>query len=299
MPDIDSALINVNGELCGPADARVSVYDRSYLYGDSLYEVARSYGGRLYHVEEHLERLYKSAELARLTITRSREELRREIARTHEAWSRLPGNRSSEAYCRLVLSRGEGRIGFGLNNLLTPSLYTIIVQKLEPPSSAQFAEGFALKVVERLRNDPRALSPAMKSGNYLNSLLAYLEAVPEGFDDALLANAEGHLTEGTTFNIFYIKRGILVTPPLEIGILDGITRRQVIDLAREQGVRVREVRFPRERLYEADEVFLSSSIKEVFPVTRVDHQAIHGGKPGPLTQQLHQAFRKTVGNPVP
>ena len=121
-----------------------------------------------------------------------------------------------------------------------------------------------------MRNDPRALDPAMKSGNYLNSLLAYLEAAEAGFDDALLCNAEGNLTEGTTFNIFYVRRGIVATPPLDIGILDGITRRHVIELAAKLGIPVREVRFPHERLYEADEVFMTSSIKEVFRVARVD-----------------------------
>jgi branched-chain amino acid aminotransferase len=130
----------------------------------------------------------------------------------------------------------------------------------------------------------------------LNSLLAFLEAADEnaGYDDALLCNAEGHLTEGTTFNIFYVGRGIVCTPPLDIGILDGITRRKTIEVARDLGFEVREVRFPKERLYEADEVFMTSTIKEVFPVTRVDRKVIADGKPGPITVQLAEAFRRSI-----
>jgi branched-chain amino acid aminotransferase len=132
----------------------------------------------------------------------------------------------------------------------------------------------------------------MKSGNYLNSLLAYLEAAGDGFDDAILCNFDGHVTEGTTFNVGYIKRRCLATPPLDVGILDGITRRRLIRIAREIGLEVREVRFPKERMYEADEVFLSSTIKEAFPVTRLDQKRIGDGKPGAWTRKLQKAFRE-------
>jgi branched-chain amino acid aminotransferase len=203
-----------------------------------------------------------------------------------------------EAYCRIVVSRGVGKIGFGLSCLLTPTQYTIIVQPLSNFMGGigpeKFEKGANLKIAERLRNDPRALDPAMKSGNYLNSLLAYLEVTAEDYDDALLVNHEGFLTEGTTFNFFYVRNGRLATPPLEIGILDGITRRFVIEIAREAGIPVREVRFPRERLYEADEAFISSSIKEVFPITRVDGRKIGSGKAGPITRKLAEAFKARV-----
>lgn len=290
------SVINLNGQLLsGPQiaeKAKVSVYDRSYLYGDSLYEVARSYHGKFYELEGHLVRLEHSALLCHMILNQKREDYFKEIYRTFEAWKKLDGNSNQEAYCRLIVSRGEGTIGFGLNNLTTQTLFTIIVQRLEPPTAEQFQIGYHLQVSKRLRNDPRALDPAMKSGNYLNSLLAYLEAASQQYDDALLCNHEGHLTEGTTFNIFYIKRGIVVTPPLEIGILDGITRRKTIEHAHELGLQVREVRFPKERLYEADEVFMSSSIKEVFPVTRVDGKKMSGGVPGKLTIALSRAFKK-------
>lgn len=291
-----TSVVNLNGRLLsGPEiqeSAKVSVYDRGYLYGDSLYEVVRSYQGEFYALDAHLERLEHSAFLCHMVLNQKREEYKREIARSFEAWKKIPANQGEDAYCRIIVSRGEGRIGFGLSCLTTPTLYTIIIQKIETPSEEQFEKGYHFQVSRRLRNDPRALDPAMKSGNYLNSLLAYLEAASEKYDDALMCNHDGHITEGTTFNIFYVKRGILVTPPLDIGILDGITRRKTIEYAYALRTPVREVRFPKERLYEADEVFMTSSIKEVFPVSKVDTAVINRGKPGKITLALHGAFKR-------
>jgi branched-chain amino acid aminotransferase len=288
-------LINLNGKLCTPQEAKVSVYDRSYLYGDSLYEVARSYDGKFYKLREHLVRLVQSAKLCHMKLDQSIEQYQAEIESSYKAWKALPGADKYEAYCRIVVSRGEGKIGFGLSNLTSPSLYTILLEPVEPPTADQVQRGHSLQVARRIRNDRRALDPAMKSGNYLNSLLAYLEATSQGdFNDALLCNSEGHVTEGTTFNIFYARRGIIATPPLDIGILDGITRRLVIDIARAKGYEVREIRFPKERLYEADEVFMSSSVKECYPVTRVDHVKIGNGKPGPITLELRQAYKDAI-----
>lgn len=285
-----SALVNVNGQILPAREARVSVFDRGYLYGDSLYEVARTYHGSLYLLDEHLERLEKSAELCRLVLGQTRAQYHAEVLKTLQAFQRQ--NAGVEAYVRLIVSRGSGRIGFGLSCLETPTQYSIIVQPVEPPSPKQIERGMALQISPRLRNHRLALDPAMKSGNYLNSLLAYLEAGAEGFDDALLCNGDGHLTEGTTFNIFYIRRKIVATPPLEIGILDGITRRKVIADAKALGYEVREVRFPAERLYEADEVFVTGSVREVFPVTKVDGHLISGGKPGAITLALKAAYQK-------
>jgi branched-chain amino acid aminotransferase len=289
-----NAILNVNGQIVTPEKAKVSVFDRSYLYGDSLYEVARTYRGKFFGLKEHLDRLAQSASLARMVLKQSSEDYAREIARTFDAFRAQPGMRDTEAYCRIVVSRGEGRIGFGLECLTSPTLFTIYVQPLEPPTAAQFEKGARLKISDRVRNAPKALDPAMKSGNYLNSLLAYLEAVTDGYGDAIMLNADAHVTEGTTFNVFYVNRGIVATPPLDIGILEGITRREVIAAARAIGIPVREVRFPKERFYEADEVFLSSSIKEVFPITQVDDKKIAEGKPGPITRKLAEAFRKRV-----
>jgi branched-chain amino acid aminotransferase len=291
-------LVNLNGRILAANEAEVSVFDRGFLYGDSLYEVARSYGGVFFGLEEHLERLQKSAELCRMVLAQTHEEYRREIDRAFLAFRAQPGQAQADAYCRIIVTRGAGRIGFGLNCIETPTQYAIIMQPIAPFTSAltaeHFEKGLNLQISERVRNDPRALDPAAKTGNYLNSLLAYLDAVAQGYDDALMLNFDGHMTEGTTFNIFYVKRGIVATPPLDIGILDGITRRQTLELCRELGIPSREVRFPRERMYEADEVFASSSIKEVFPVTRLDGRKIGNGKPGPITRRLAQAMRERI-----
>lgn len=292
---MQNVVINVNGQIVDLAQAKVPVLDRSFLYGDSLYEVVRSYHGVLLHMTEHLARLEKSATLCKMRLDQSSADYEREIRKTFEAFRARPGNAERDIYCRLVVSRGVGKIGFGVENLMTPSQYVIIVQPLSVPTEEQYAHGLSLKVVERLRNDPRALDPAMKSGNYLNSILAYLEAAESKFDDALLCNADAHITEGTTFNIFYARNDIIATPPLEIGILDGITRTGTIQMARQLGYDVREVRFPKERLYEADEVFVTSTTKDVFPVTRVDGKLIgrkaSKGKPGPITAQLRKAYQ--------
>jgi branched-chain amino acid aminotransferase len=297
---MQNAIINVNGQILNPESAKISTFDRGYLYGDSLYEVIRTYGGKIYGMEEHLERLETSAELCHMKLNQSRDEYTSKIHETLRAFqtrnSAIRGAHpegSKEAYIRLIVTRGVGKIGFAQSCVLTPTQYVVIVQPLEPPTETQFTTGMKARVVDRLRNNPRALDPAMKSGNYLNSVLAFLEGAREGFDDALMCNEDGFVTEGTTFNVFYVKRGIIVTPPLDIGILDGITRREVMRAAREFGIEVREARFPKERLYEADEVFLTSTIKEVFPITQVDGHKIGKG-PGPMTRILREAFGEYV-----
>ncbi len=296
---MENAIINLNGKILAPQEAKVSVFDRGYLYGDSLYEVVRSYHGEFFLIDEHLKRLEKSAKLCQITLGQSTKTYRDEIYRTFHNFRAQPQNKTTEAYARIIVSRGTGRIGFGLSCLSSPTLYTIIIQPVEAPTEAQFKNGIKLKISERLRNDQRALDPAMKSGNYLNSLLAYLDAVTEDYADALLCNSEGHITEGTTFNIFYVRRGIIATPPLSIGILEGITRHHVIQLARKLQLPVREVRFPKERLYEADEVFITSSIKEVFPISQIDQKVIGQGCPGKFTQKLHTAYRKSLKGAEP
>ncbi len=295
---MQNALVNVNGQILLPSQAKISVFDRAYLYGDSLYEVVRSYDGVFLHLDGHLERLAESARRCRMTLAQSTDDYKRQIQKTFEQFRTQPGMAKEDAYCRIIVSRGEGRIGFGLNCLTTPSLYVILMIPVGPFTTNMTPQGFEkglhLSISARLRNDARALDPAMKSGNYLNSLLAYLEAAASDYDDAILLNSDGHVTEGTTFNAFYVRKGVIATSPLDIGILDGITRREVIRIARELGIEVREVRFPRERMLEADEVFITSSLKEVFPVTRLDKKKIGNGKPGPVTRKLAEAFKKEI-----
>ncbi len=286
--------LSVNGVMTEPHLLSVSPFDRSYLYGDSLYEVIRTLRGEPFHLEEHLVRLQDSAKLCQMDLTPFIASFRSAILATLGS-AKKKHLLGTDFYCRIVVSRGVGRIGFARQNVLTPPQYVVIVFPLKEITAADLEQGYRLKVALRLRNDPRALDPAMKSGNYLNSLLAFIESAElehkDGpFDDALLVNHEGFLTEGTTFNIFYIKNSCVVTPPLDIGILQGITRKGVLEQSRALGLETREVLFKVSQLYEADEVFLTSTLKSVFPVVKVDHARIGTGKPGPLTLELRNKY---------
>lgn len=286
---LKNIFINVNGEFQSIDQANISVLDRGFLYGDSLYEVLRTLHGRPLFLKEHLDRLEKSALLWKMDLRSRIPHYSKEILKTLQAFRAHPNTLNQDAYCRFILTRGSGKIGFSLSAILTEPSFVIIllpVTEFHKP----IEKGIALNVVSRIRNHPQALDPAMKSGNYLNNLLAYLEAQEQGYEDALLCDAEGFLTEGTTFNIFYAKDKTVVTPPLDVGILDGITRRQVLQISRNLGFDTREVRFPKNRLYEADEVFISSTLRDVFPVSRVDNQKF--SIPGPVTLQLRKAYNE-------
>jgi branched-chain amino acid aminotransferase len=287
-------ILNLNGKIIPLADANVSVFDRSFLYGDSLYEVVRTYQGKPFRLKEHLERMQKSAALCQMVFSQTSAEYEAEILKSIAAFRAQPGHANDDVYARIIVSRGSGKIGFGLGNLETPTLYVIMVEPISMFPNKPFEQGQKLQISKRVRNHPKAVDPAMKSGNYLNSLLAYLSAAAAGYDDALMLDQQGFMTEGTTFNIFYVNRGIVATPPLDVGILDGVSRRAIIDLCVKLGIPCREVRFPKEYLYAADEVFASSSLKEVLPVTQLDEKKINGGKAGPISHKLKDAFDDLV-----
>ena len=287
-------IININGKIVPLEKGNVSVFDRSFLYGDSLYEVVRTYDGKPFRLKEHLIRMEKSAALCHMKLGHSVEKYELEILKSIAAYRAQPGKKNEDVYMRIIVSRGSGKIGFGLKNLETSSDYVIIVEPISMFPTPVFTAGTKLQISKRIRNHPKAIDPAMKSGNYLNSLLAYLTAADQGFDDALLPDQQGFITEGTTFNVFYVKRGIVATPPLDVGILDGVTRRAIINLCVELGIPCREVRFPKEYLYEADEVFVTSSLKEVLPVLNLDGNKINNGKAGPVSAVLKAAFGDLV-----
>lgn len=288
------SIVNLNGKIIPIDQANVSVFDRSFLYGDSLYEVVRTYQGKPFRLREHLLRMEKSAALCHMDMSQGIAEYEREMLKSIAMYRAQPGKANEDVYCRIIVSRGSGKIGFGLKNIEGDSLYAIIVEPISMFPNKPFSEGTKLQISKRVRNHPNALDPAMKSGNYLNSLLAYLTAAESGFDDALMLDQQGFMTEGTTFNIFYVNRGIVATPPLDVGILDGITRRAIINLCIELGIPCREVRFPKDYLYNADEVFVSSSLKEVLPVLDLDGKKINGGKAGPISAKLKAAFDELV-----
>jgi branched-chain amino acid aminotransferase len=284
-------IVNLNGKIIPIDEAIVSVFDRSFLYGDSLYEVVRTYQGKPFRLKEHLLRMEKSAALCHMKFSQGIDEYEREMLKSIAAYRAQPGKANEDVYCRIVVSRGSGKIGFGLGNLESDSIYVIMVEPISMFPNKPFEQGTKLQISKRVRNNPKALDPAMKSGNYLNSLLAYLTSAEQGYDDALMLDHQGFMTEGTTFNIFYVNRGIVATPPLDVGILDGITRRAIINLCIEMGIPCREVRFPKEYLYQADEVFASSSLKEVLPVTDLDGKKL---KAGPISAKLKTAFDDLV-----
>lgn len=285
-----NSTLSINGKIViSPQNAVVSVFDRGFLYGDSLYEVLRTENAHPVYLEDHLRRLVDSGKLWLEDIRKYVPVYRKWILATLKNYFH---SHSGEAYVRTILTRGGGQIGFSRKAISTSPVFIIIVQPLQKFSNADVHRGLSLAISTRLRNDPRALDPAMKSGNYLNSLLAYLDAEDHGFDDAILCNHEGFVTEGTTFNIWYLRNNRVATPPLEIGILDGITRRHTLEILNKMSIETREIRFKPERLLDADEVFVTSSIKDVFPVTQLQNKK--WPKAGRFTLQLRKRFQETV-----
>ena len=273
----------LDGKVVLPEEARVSVFDRGFLYGDSVYEVLRTFGGRPFALGEHLDRLDRSAGGIRLPLP----PLTGVEAAVRETLS-AAGN--AESYVRVMVTRGAGPIG------LDPALgerpvLIVIVRELELPEARLYRDGAEVALVSVLRNHPRALDPAIKSGNYLNNILALAEARGRGAYEALLRDADGFITEGSSSNVFVVTGGALWTPPLAAGILDGITRRHVIDLARSRGLVVEERPLRPPDLMAADEAFICSSIRSVLPVTRVDGVTLGAGRPGPVTLALAEAYQ--------
>jgi branched-chain amino acid aminotransferase len=285
-------VVNLDGRLLPPEEALVPVLDRGFLYGDSVYEVLRTYGGVPFAAERHWQRLERSA--ARLWLgLPPRAELELQVARTLEA----AGN--DESYVRIIVTRGVGTFGLA-PGLSQERRLVVLVRPLATPPPEQVARGLHLAVVGLRRNDPRTLDPKLKTGNYLNSVLALGEAQRGAADDAVLLDLEGRVTECTSSNIFFAKDGVLVTPPLTLGLLEGVTRAVVIELARGAGLLVREETFFAGALAEADELFVTSTLREVLPVTRLSlledrdprPRPVGSGEPGPLSLRLLQLLRE-------
>lgn len=285
-------LASVDGVICPPEEAKVSVYDRGFLYGDSVFETLRTYGGEPFALDEHLARLERSAERVAIEVPLPRADFALEIRRVVRA------ARNAESSARAMLTRGSGPLGLDPGLALKP-LRVVLVEPLTPLPTALYRNGVAVIAVRTQRQVDTAAQGA-KFGNYLASLLALREAKAAGAHEALILDAAGHVLEGTTSNLFLVERGgeqspALVTPPAEAGILAGITRAHVIEAAGELGVQVRFEPITPARLAAAEEVFITSSLRELLPVTRVDGQPVGGGAPGPVTRSLHTAFRRKVG----
>jgi branched-chain amino acid aminotransferase len=276
--------VYINGKLFDKADAKISVYDHGLLYGDGIFEGIRIYEGKVFRLRQHIDRLYESARAIRLEIPMSREQMLDAVNSTVQANAAL-----SPGYIRLVVTRGVGYLGLDPRKSGNPQVIIIVESiTLYPPEL--YENGLSIVTVSTIRNHPAALNPRIKSLNYLNNILAQIEAVDAGCFEALMLNHKGEVAECTGDNIFLVKHGVLKTPPLDACILEGITRNAVMDLARAAKIAVQETALTRHDVYTADECFLTGTAAEVVPVVKCDGRQIGSGKPGPITRQLRERF---------
>jgi branched-chain amino acid aminotransferase len=279
-------VVSVDGKVLRPDEPAIPVMDHGFLFGDSVYEALWWHRGVGIQEDDHLARLEESARLLYMDLQVSREDLSAAIRRTVEA---AGVTEREDAYVRIVVTRGVGPMGLDFSRVPRRSVVVIVAQA-ERPSPEVFERGLSIAVVGRRRNSARALDPAAKTGNYLNNLLALAEAKRAGADDALMLNDSGEVTEASTSNVYVVADGVVRTPPLAAGILRGTTRTRILDLCRRHGIAAREESLAAEDLARAEEVFLSSSVRGVIPVTRVDGRPVGKGVPGPLTRRVHRLF---------
>jgi len=276
------------------SQAKVSVFDHGFLYGDGVFEGIRSYNGKVFMLDEHLDRLYESAKSIWLTIPMSKEQMKEAVLQT------LRVNKLRDAYIRVVVSRGDGDLGLDPRKCPKPNVI-IITDRIELFPNELYERGIEMVTVSVRRNSPQALNPNIKSLNYLNNILAKIEAINAGKPEGLMLTLDGYVAEGTGENIFIVKRKELFTPPAYMGILKGITRQVVMNLAREMGYPVHETVLTLHDVYTADECFITGTAAEIVPVVKLDDRTIGEGVPGPITKALIQKFRaytQQVGVPI-
>ena len=286
--------IYIDGKYCDEKSAKISVFDHGLLYGDGVFEGIRAYNGRVFKLKEHIDRLFKSAKAILLTIPLSHEEMMRAVVETCRR------NKLRDGYIRLVVTRGVGTLGLNPNRCINPSVI-IIAGKIQLYPEELYRKGLEIITVPTVRNLHSALNPAIKSLNYLNNILAKIEAMNGGCEEAVMLNAEGFVAECTGDNIFILNGKQLRTPPLSAGALYGITREVVIELAEQAGLTVNEPNLTRYDLFNADECFLSGTGAELIPVVKIDGRLVGSGKPGPATGQLISAYRALTnrsGEPI-
>ena len=282
-----SLKVYINGKLHDKADAKISVYDHGLLYGDGVFEGIRSYDGRVFRLEAHIDRLFASARAIHLQLPIARQELAEAVVETLEA------NDLKDAYIRLVVTRGAGSLGLDPSKTSDPQVI-IITDSISLYPDELYDHGLKIVTSGTIRNHPAALNPRIKSLNYLNNILAKIEGTNAGCLEALMLNHQGHVAECTGDNVFIVRDGDVHTPSIDSGILEGITREAVIDLAREAGLTVIERTMDRHDIYTADECFLTGTAAEVIPVIACDARAIGDGRPGPITKDLHRRFHALV-----
>ncbi|TAN45374.1 MAG: branched-chain amino acid aminotransferase [Nitrospirae bacterium] len=277
-------LVYLNNGLLPEADAKISVFDHGFLYGDGIYETLRVYNKKVFLIDEHIRRLKRSASLIGLTVPKTDEDIKKIVALT------LDANGLREAYVRITISRGEGPIGLDPALCKAPT-FVVIANEFKNYPEEYYRDGIAIMVPEVRRNHRAALNPQIKSQNFLNNILAKIEAKAAGAYEAVMLNTDGFLAEGTISNIFFLKDGALCTPAVECGILDGITRALVLDLATKTGIKVREGFYRLEELTASSEVFLTNSTMEVMPVSRINNTPLN---PGAITSKLRSLYKQAV-----
>ncbi len=277
--------VYLNGKLVEAKKAAVSVFDHGLLYGDGVFEGIRCYNRLIFRLKEHIDRLFNSADAIKLEMPMSKTELIEAIV-----WT-LKANRLNDAYIRLVVTRGIGDLGLDPRKCKSPTVF-IITDKIALYPGEFYREGLEIVTAETRRNLPQALNPKIKSLNYLNNILAKIEAIKYGVEEAIMLTYNDYVAECTGDNIFIVNGGELMTPPVDVGALEGITRDAVISLANKIGIPFREKMLRMEDLYEAGEVFLTGTAAEIIPVTKINKRRISGGRPGEVALKLMREFKK-------
>ena len=291
--------VYLNGKIVSEAGAKISVFDHGFLYGDGVFEGIRAYNGRIFCIEEHVNRLFESAESIMIKIPLSRKEMKKAIIEV------VKRNDLRDAYIRPVISRGKGKLGLDPRTCSEPTIVIIVDAETRHPEDLS-AEPLAKQGIRAIstvwrRNSPDILSPRIKSTNYLNNILAKQQANAVGAHDAIFLNQQGYVCELTGDNLFIVKNKRVITPPLWCGILDGITRRAILRVADEQGFETAEAPLTLHDLYTSDECFCTATRIEVLPIVWVDGRQIGDGKPGAITLKLTQEFiefAKREGTPI-
>jgi branched-chain amino acid aminotransferase len=277
--------ININGSI--QDEAFISILDHGFLFGDSVYEVICTSHGNPYFQDEHFKRLYASASGISLKIPHDEKWIKAQIQATLDS----AGN--SESYIRIIVTRGEGDLDIDPSSCFHPNVI-IFVKDIPQIPDESYEKGIPVSLVSIKRNSRDALDPAVKTGNYLNNVLARVEAQKMGAVDAIMVNPWGQLTESTTSNLFFVKEGRLLTPEKGCGILSGITREKLIQLAHVNGMALEEGTWPGEELLKAEEIFLSGTVKKVMPVSILDNRPVGTGKPGPITQKMIRLYSELL-----
>ena len=287
IPLITAMKIYLDGSFVEKEDAKISVFDHGLLYGDGIFEGIRVYKNCVYRLDEHLERLEYSAKALLLKLPLSREEFAEIVCESCRV------NGLSDGYIRLLVTRGEGSLGLSPDSCPKPTVISI-ADKIALYPKECYTEGLAIVTVPTRRTGPMALNPAIKSLNYLNNVMAKVEAAQSGALEAVMLNDQGYVAECTGDNIFLVYKGAIYTPASSNGALRGITRQAVMDLGEAAGYKVIETNLTRYEIWNADECFLTGTAAELIPVVKLDGRVIGSGKPGPVTGELHSAFHKEV-----